>query len=251
MADAQAAQLDPWLEVMSPIIEVLIATFVAGAGIPLGGMLAAGERLPRGDTRNLILHGTMAFGGGALLAAVALVLVPEGAKSLAMVWVVGCFVGGGVAFLLFDKAVETSGLAASQLIAMLMDFAPEAIALGAAYSKDSKTAYVLAALIALQNTPEGFNTFRELRASGFEKRRILRWMAGLTLIGPACGATGFYLLAGHAAMVAAIMLFAAGGITYLIFQDIAPASRFGEHWSPALGAVLGFALGLAGDLLVG
>ncbi len=236
---------------MSPILEVLLATFLAGAGIPIGGLAAARERLRHGESRDLILHGLMAFGGGAVLAAVALVLVPEGARALTIGWAVGCFVAGGVIFLVVDELIEQCGASAAQLIAMLMDFAPEALALGAAYSTSSKTAYVLAGLIALQNLPEGFNTFRELRSSGFASGRILRWMAALTLIGPICGATGFYVLSGHAEIVAAIMLIAAGGITYLIFQDIAPASHFDQHWSPALGAVLGFALGLAGELLVG
>jgi len=47
------------------------------------------------------------------------------------------------------------------------------------------------------------------------------------------------------------MLFAAGGILYLIFQDIAPQSQMKHHWGPALGAVAGFCLGMLGRLLVG
>lgn len=47
------------------------------------------------------------------------------------------------------------------------------------------------------------------------------------------------------------MLFAAGGILYLIFQDIAPQSRLERHWGPATGAVIGFGVGLPGRQLVG
>ena len=50
---------------------------------------------------------------------------------------------------------------------------------------------------------------------------------------------------------AATMLFAAGGILYLVFQDIAPQAKLAAHWGPPLGAVLGFALGLAGTMWVG
>jgi len=46
------------------------------------------------------------------------------------------------------------------------------------------------------------------------------------------------------------MLFATGGILYLIFQDIAPQSRLKHHWGPPLGAVLGFCLALLGDILI-
>ena len=47
------------------------------------------------------------------------------------------------------------------------------------------------------------------------------------------------------------MAFAAGGILYLVFQDIAPQSRVAHHWSPPLGASLGFMIGMLGDRLVG
>jgi ZIP family zinc transporter len=46
------------------------------------------------------------------------------------------------------------------------------------------------------------------------------------------------------------MLFAAGGILYLVFQDIAPQVKLERHWSPPLGAVIGFALGLLGTMLL-
>jgi ZIP family zinc transporter len=51
--------------------------------------------------------------------------------------------------------------------------------------------------------------------------------------------------------LAAIMLFAAGGILYLIFQDIAPQARLERHWGPPLGAVAGFLMGMLGHGLLG
>jgi ZIP family zinc transporter len=47
------------------------------------------------------------------------------------------------------------------------------------------------------------------------------------------------------------MTFASGGILYLIFQDIAPQAKMRRHWTPALGAILGFAVGLLGKKLIG
>jgi ZIP family zinc transporter len=47
------------------------------------------------------------------------------------------------------------------------------------------------------------------------------------------------------------MLFAAGGILYVIFQDIAPQSKLKKHWAPPLGAVAGFLLGVLGKVEVG
>ena len=109
-------------------------------------------------------------------------------------------------------------------------------------------AVVLALLIGLQNLPEGFNAWREL--SGNVRPGVaLRRMLLLALLGPVCGAVGWFWLADQDAILGAIMLFAAGGvlgtsprILYLTFQDIAPQARLERHWSPPLGAVLGFAL---------
>jgi ZIP family zinc transporter len=47
------------------------------------------------------------------------------------------------------------------------------------------------------------------------------------------------------------MTFASGGILYLIFQDIAPQSTMRRHWTPPLGAVLGFVAGILGKKLLG
>lgn len=48
-------------------------------------------------------HSIIAFGGGALLAAVTLVLVPEGSRSLTPVTALLGFFGGGMIFMLIDR----------------------------------------------------------------------------------------------------------------------------------------------------
>ncbi len=55
----------------------------------------------------------------------------------------------------------------------------------------------------------------------------------------------------HPATIAALMLFAGGGIIYLTFQDIAPMSHMKTYGSPALGSSLGFFAGILGQMLVG
>jgi zinc transporter, ZIP family len=47
------------------------------------------------------------------------------------------------------------------------------------------------------------------------------------------------------------MLLSSGGLLYLVFQDIAPQAQLRRHWFPALGAVCGFGVALAGQLLFG
>lgn len=42
------------------------------------------------------------------------------------------------------------------------------------------------------------------------------------------------------------MLFCSGGILYLVFEDIVPRAHLENESFPALGAVLGFLLGMVG-----
>lgn len=192
----------------------------------------------------------MAFGGGALLSAVALVLVPEGTENLSPISATVCFALGGYCFMALDIFLYKMNTPASQLAAMLSDFIPESIALGAAFALGGNSAYLLAGLIALQNLPEGFNAYRELMKSAtYRPLFIITLFAGMALFGPASGVIGYFWLANYPSFVSGIMLFAAGGILYSIFQDIAPNVKREKHWGPPMGAVAGFALGMVGAML--
>ena len=106
-------------------------------------------------------------------------------------------------------------------------------------------------LIALQNLPEGFNAYREAAPdTPARARRTLLVFAALALLGPAAALLGHYVIAGFPTLLGAIMVTAAGGILYLIFEDIAPQAPLDHAWAPPLGAVLGFALGLLGHLVI-
>lgn len=232
-------------------LQALTLAALAGLTIPLGGAVAAFERVRPQWLEQELRHSVIAFGGGALLAAVALVLVPEGSAELDNGPALLCFLAGGGVFLAADRLVTEKAGAMAQLMAMLLDFAPEAMAMGASLTLHSETAILLAGLIALQNFPEGFNAFREVRAgTNAGIFRILAFFVLLALMGPACAAFGYEFLTEARRLLGAIMLFAAGGILYLIFQDIAPQAKLERYWAPPLGAVAGFALGLAGHLAI-
>ena len=183
------------------ILLILGLTLTAGMAMPLGAWLAQTFHWAPDWLESELRHGIMAFGGGALLSAVALVLVPKGMTNLTIGPALLCFGGGGLAFMLLDVLLAKLDTSASQLLAMLSDFIPESLALGA------------------------------------------------TLLGPVAGLSGYFWLTEMPTWVAAIMLFAGGGILYSVFQDIAPQVLLESHWAPPLGAVLGFALGIAGFML--
>lgn len=216
----------------------------------LGATIAYYERIERAWIEEEFRHGVMAFGGGALLSAVGLVLVPEGIEHLEPLPACIFFILGGVSFMLLDIYLKKIDTPASQLAAMLSDFIPESIALGAAFATGSSSAYLLAGLIALQNLPEGFSAYRELvKAPSLSPRKIIFMLSMMALLGPVAGVSGYLWLSGYPATIGAIMLFASGGILYSIFQDLAPQVKLENHWVPPLGAVLGFVLGMLGLML--
>ncbi len=63
---------------MDEVSKIILYTLYAGACIPIGGVLARFEKIRPRWLENEFRHSVIAFGGGILLAAVALILVPEG-----------------------------------------------------------------------------------------------------------------------------------------------------------------------------
>lgn len=234
------------------ILYIIGLTLAAGACIPLGGLVASIERISPNWLEQEFRHFLIAFGGGILLGAVAVVLVPEGKASMNdSLWAIPAILAGGILFFAVERMLGLKKREAPQLMGVMLDFVPEATALGGMIMVNPRIAPLLALLIALQNLPEGFNAYRELRNSaGYSSRETLVFMSGLALAGPVAGLLGYYFLASSPEILGFIMLLASGGILYLIFQDIAPQSRLERHWTPPLGAVVGFCLALFSNDLV-
>jgi len=236
---------------MSVFWVLLLLTLMAGLAMPLGAIIAnigsAESRLREPQ----FVHSVMAFGGGALLSAVALVLVPEGVSKLNPWIACGSFLLGGLIFMTIDILLVRSSTPASQLLAMLLDFLPESLALGAALAIGSSSAYLLATLIALQNIPEGFNAFNELTENaGHSPRKVISMFTAMAVLGPLAALSGYYWLFAYDQVLGITVLVAAGGILYSVFQDVAPKVKLENHWGPPMGAVSGFMLGMLGFALI-
>jgi len=222
---------------------------LAGAAIPFGAWLGTFRRLGPDPTAVALTHGIMAFGAGALLSAVALVLVPEGADRVQPAVAPVIFLAGGAMFALVDRALARRGGHVAQFLAMMLDYLPESLALGAMLAGEMNTAVLLALLIAMQNLPEGFNAFREMQgSSGWSDRRILILFGAMVPLGPLMAFIGLTMIDTDSVLLGGVMLFSAGGILYLLFEDVAPQVPLDNVWAPPFGAIAGFALGLAGHL---
>lgn len=234
--------IDLWL--------IIAVTWCAGLAAVIGAYLAS--KTPRAVTESQaeLVHGVVAFGGGALLAAVAFALAPHAMSQLSGTLLAISFCAGGVAFCLLDAWLAKQGGKFANFLAMIMDYVPEALSLGAVFSQNHRMGFLLAAFIGLQNLPEGFNAFRELRESGQSAKAVFGMILLASFLGPLAGVLGYTLLQEQEVVTAVIMSFASGGIVYLVFQDIAPQATMRFHWSPPLGAVLGFALGMVGTAVM-
>jgi ZIP family zinc transporter len=236
---------------MPDIAYIILLSLLAGAAIPVGALLARLDLVRPSILGSAWRHFIVAFGGGALISAVALVLVPSGASKLSPVPATLCFAAGGACFYWLDSYLSKLKSSSGQLVAMLADFIPEAIALGAAFAVGERTGLLLALLMVLQNLPEGFNAYEELcQSSKLLPNKIILAFSSLALAGPISASIGYYLLAQQDELMGALMLFASAGILYLVFQDVAPESKLKHKGMPALGAVSGFLLGLIGNMLI-
>lgn len=231
---------------------MILWTALAGGCIFLGGVAARFEQIHPEWLENELRHSIIAFGGGALISAVALVLIPEGSRHIPSPLIGSLIlVVGGFAFFVLERFLGLRRRESPQFVAMLLDYVPESLALGGMFALGAASAPTMAFLIGLQNLPEGFNAYRELNAQPqFKPLTTLILMGALMLLGPLVGTVGWLYGTEHTELLGGIMLFAAGGILYLIFQDVAPQSRLERHWGPALGAVLGFSIGMLGQMLV-
>ncbi len=236
---------------MNQLVLILLISWLAGLTAFFGGIFARTEGTAETESKKQMIHGIVAFGGGILLSAVAFALAPEGISLLSPITLAVTFLLGGLAFCVLDAHLSKQGGTKAQFVAMLMDFVPEAISLGAVFGHNHRLGILLAAFIGAQNLPEGFNSYREIVRSGASPRAALTALFAISVLGPVAACLGYLFLQHQAKLTAGIMSFAAGGILYLIFQDIAPEAKMRRHWTPSLGAVLGFVAGMIGKQIIG
>lgn len=230
---------------------MLLLSWCAGLTAVLGGALAWRLGAPHGRQGRALMHAVVALGGGLLLAAVVFALLPEGMAVLPAGVLLSVFLCGGAAFAVVDWQLSRQAGPRAQLLAMLMDYVPEALSLGATFSVDPQLGLLLALFIGAQNLPEGFNAFHEQRGSGSGPLTCLGLLLALSTLGPLAAFAGHQLLQDAPHVTAGIMTFAGGGVLYLLFQDIAPRVPMRRRGWPPLGAVLGFAIGMAGAQWLG
>lgn len=236
---------------MNDFLTIIVASWLAGLAGFGGGVVAWCTGVTGSTKEGSLAHGVIAFGGGILIAAVVFALLPSAMKTLGPLALGFAFCAGGLLFSIVDIRLGRRGGSKAQFMAMLLDFLPEALALGAVFGRDHRLGVLLAVFIGAQNLPEGFNAYQELTGRrGMRTGVALTSLLLVSLLGPIAAWAGYAFLQEAERVTSIIMTFSGGGIMYLIFQDIAPQAKIGKRWMPALGAVLGFAVGMIGKQLL-
>jgi ZIP family zinc transporter len=234
------------------LLKLILFSGFAGITVLIGGLLANlfNHHIKETPFKYEITHTMMAFGSGIILSALALVLIPSGMEHLDLFPLSISFLTGAVLFMYMDRYLAKKGGQTATLLAMMMDFIPESIALGAVFVLEPQMATLLAVFIGLQNLPEAFNSFRDLVQSGFTVKKTLVIFFFLSFAGVAGALIGHFFLSDYENLTAHLMTFASGGILYLLIQDIIPDSKLEKSYLTSLGATVGFLVGIIGEKVI-
>lgn len=234
------------------ILKLLLFSGLAGITVFIGGLLAKffDHHIKETPVKYQIIHTLMSFGAGIILSAIALVLIPKGMEELEVLPMAVSFAAGVAVFVAIDIYLAKKGGKNATLLAMMMDFVPESIALGATFAVEPKVAMLLAVFIGLQNLPEAFNSYRDLVSSGFTPRKTLVIFFALSFCGMVGALLGHFFLSDSPQITAHLMTFASGGILYLLINDIIPESKLDKNYLTSLGATVGFLVGIVGEKLI-
>ncbi len=144
--------------------ELILFSGFAGITVFIGGILANffNHHIKESPVKYEITHTLMSFGAGVILSALALVLIPTGMEELELLPMAFSFLFGAIIFMFIDRYLAKKGGKTATLLAMMMDFIPESIALGAVFAIRPNMAVLLAVFIGLQNLPEAFNSLLNL-----------------------------------------------------------------------------------------
>lgn len=239
------------ISLTTPIFLTLLLGAVAGLAGTIGGFAARFTNVTR--MRHDFIS---AFGAGALIGAIGLVLIPHGVENLPLWLAVLTFCGGGLVALVLERLtekkadeMEAKAGGTSTFAAMMLDFLPEALVVGALIPVDRMQAIIVTIIIIAQNGPEGFAAFSEMAGKDDRKagRKALWMLSTLPIIGVLAVGFGLWLCEIDDAVLGLIMAGASGGILYLVFKTIIPEAHDKNDgpW-PAYGGILGFGVALIG-----
>jgi ZIP family zinc transporter len=225
------------------MLEAGLWSAAAAASLVLGAAIALTARPARSRVGQ-----AMAFGAGALLAALAYELLPGSSADELWIWI--WFGAGALVFYAGDLALERrtgtgAGEAmAGQTIALgaLLDGVPESIVLGMSLAVGGEVSVGFLVAVFVSNLPESLAATAELRA-GRSTRSIYGLWTSIAVVSGVAGALG-YLLADTVGSIDGryVQAFAGGAVLTMLADSMVPEAYAYGRKPVALLTALGFAI---------
>jgi ZIP family zinc transporter len=199
----------------------------------------------------------LAFGSGALVAAVAYELVLDAFESDVTVAVVG-FACGALAFYGGDWAIDRrgghgrksmhgehqlAGRSSAIVLGTILDGIPESFVLGASLLEGPIAVAVVVGVFA-SNVPEALSATSGLLEAGWTRGRVFAMWSGVVAVSVLSAAIGWYVLdAAPSATGAFVLAFAGGALLVMLADTLMPEAFALGGREAGLLTALGFALG--------
>lgn len=224
---------------------------LATSSLIVGGIIASRFSL---SNRNLGI--IMAFGAGTLISAISYELIYEAVKLAKGTGfpAFGLF-AGAFTFYFSDKLIEKFGakdhmeigankhssLIIPMVLAIILDGVPESIVIGLGIFEGGKVSLAMLAAVFISNLPEAIAGTTGMRASGWNKKRIILLWLFIAVTCAFATVAGYSLFSGASDnWLSFIQAFAGGAILIMLANSMIPESY--EHGGKLTGifTVLGF-----------
>lgn len=239
------------------MVEAVLWGLLTSGSLLVGAVVALVAR-PRARVIGL----TMAFGAGALMAAVAYDLVLDAFDEEVVVPAIG-LAAGALTFYVGDAAIDRAGghgrksaLGAHQsvgsplaiVLGAVLDGIPESVVLGASLAEGGAVSLAFVVAVLCSNLPEAISGTSGLVTAGWRPRRIVELWAIVVAVSTLSAGLGWLVFDEVAGADAAVLLaFAAGAVLVMLADTMMPEAfelgGRGVGLATALGFALAFALG--------
>jgi ZIP family zinc transporter len=237
------------------VLEAVAWGFVAGSALLIGAGLALLLDIPA-----QVIALIMAFGSGALIAAVSLELTAEAYDLAGAGAVVGGLVAGALLFFAGDQAIDRHGgrhrkrsggqQAADGGLAILLgaalDGIPESVVIGIGLVEGGAVGFAFVAAVFISNLPEGLSASTGMKKAGHAPRAIMATWLVVVAVSAVASGLGYGALAGASEqLVAGLQALAAGAILTMLADTMMPEAFDESGHRPWIGlvTVVGFAAG--------
>lgn len=237
------------------MIEAALWGLLTAASLWVGAAIAAFARPGR---RWIGL--AMAFGSGALIAAVAFELVEDAFSDDAALAAAG-FVAGAMAFYLGDWIIDRrgghgrkasggehqlTGSANAIVLGTVLDGVPESFVLGASLLRDGAIPIAVVVAVFIANIPEALSATSGLLESGWTGGRVVRLWSMVVAVSVLAAVAGWLFLdAFPGATGAFATAFAGGALIVMLADTLMPEAFTLSGRETGLVTALGFAVGFA------